>query len=804
MTGVGLGRRAGREIVLTPLLACLLVASAAGCAHRFGSGKLSEPSKRLHAEAAALKSVDFEEDYVNARLIYRALPRYASERPALRQKLVTYLLGPVGTVDPRSFRGGGGGGAGANDDLDRIMASFREALDLYTPEDLWARGGPRLPDAERALLIRTSNLVATVFATRGAEVEVATALLVLQTLEPKNRVWSARLAELFPWLETGAQLSLTGAGPRGVPTPTDALESIASVWVAPNVVEPLAEAHLRRQDRLSALLRRPLGTVQNRSAIGELLLEGDTVQGTAIKLAGLYLRAGQLERANQVLARAAGKPGDDPELRQLMTNAARSKAGRNEALALARRFLPRIDVLGGTSNDAVDLGASLEVLIAAAEKFPQDAEIRVLASRVAFLTQDVFLSLRFLEEAQPLLDKAGAAREEQAALAAELLERSFLKLKQRIGDTERLGPATREAELLRQRLGENRRRFGDDRLKNRNAEIDVELAKGLLNAGQVVEAEALLVRAVQSEDAGGEAAIELAKLAMKRGDPRRAAELLERELEHQSEGEGQETIPQVEMQSKLAYALGNAHEVAGRQDEARKAWRVALRGWERLMVEHLRRKNVGDAAEATMEVGRLTYLLGRQSDGVAKFVEAIEQNDARDQSYIDALSFLVQRGDVEAALDIYRRAMSRPSRTVSEYVKVYSSMWIADLTRRAGRGVEPSAEAYLRELASRRVHLRPQRVVGWYTDLARFSLGMLSYEQLLPRANNAGKRAELYFYEAMRRLASGQSDDAHDLWNKVLQTHMVEFLEFDMASRYLRTGAPTRATKEDAPGGEAI
>ena len=39
----------------------------------------------------------------------------------------------------------------------------------------------------------------------------------------------------------------------------------------------------------------------------------------------------------------------------------------------------------------------------------------------------------------------------------------------------------------------------------------------------------------------------------------------------------------------------------------------------------------------------------------------------------------------------------------------------------------------------------------------------------------------------MRRLADGRSDDAHDLWNKVLETRMFEFLEFDMASRYLRT-----------------
>ena len=86
--------------------------------------------------------------------------------------------------------------------------------------------------------------------------------------------------------------------------------------------------------------------------------------------------------------------------------------------------------------------------------------------------------------------------------------------------------------------------------------------------------------------------------------------------------------------------------MAGRLEAARQAWRTALRGWERLMVEHLRRKNLGASAEATMEVGRLNYLLGRRDEGVAKFIEAIEQNEARDQSYIDALSFLVQHGDV--------------------------------------------------------------------------------------------------------------------------------------------------------------
>ncbi len=148
------------------------------------------------------------------------------------------------------------------------------------------------------------------------------------------------------------------------------------------------------------------------------------------------------------------------------------------------------------------------------------------------------------------------------------------------------------------------------------------------------------------------------------------------------------------------------------------------------MVEHLRRKNLGAAAEATMEVGRLNYLLGRRADGVQKFIEAIEQNEARDQSYIDALSFLVQRGESDAALDIYRRALSQPSRTVSEYVKVYASLWIVDLTRRGSKTPEPSRRGLPAHAGRPPLHLRPQRVVAWYVPLARYALGRITYEQL--------------------------------------------------------------------------
>src|SRR4029078_2885149 len=144
-----------------------------------------------------------------------------------------------------------------------------------------------------------------------------------------------------------------------------------------------------------------------------------------------------------------------------------------------------------------------------------------------------------------------------------------------------------------------------------------------------------------------------------------------------------------------------------------------------------------------------------------------------------------------AALGIYHRALSRPGRAVSEYVKVYTSLWVLDLSRRTSKMSDQKAEAYLRTLERRHGDLRPRRGAGWYHLLARYAVGQLSYEQMLGGGDTNGKRAEIYFYEGMRRLGDGKSDDAHQLWQKVIETRMFSFFEFDMASRYLRVGAPT-------------
>ena len=209
------------------------------------------------------------------------------------------------------------------------------------------------------------------------------------------------------------------------------------------------------------------------------------------------------------------------------------------------------------------------------------------------------------------------------------------------------------------------------------------------------------------------------------------------------------------------------------------------------MIEHLRRKNVAEAAEATVEVGKLLYLLGRHSEALQRFDDALEADDDRDQSYIDIVAFLVQsRRDRRRA----QRLPSRPLPPRSCGLGVREGLHLTldprphatdEQGRRSqGRGLSAHARSAPRRAAPppRRRLVPPARTLRRRQDQLRPSAG---------RRQHTGKRAEAYFYEAMHRLEEGKSDDAHQLWQKVVETQMFSFFEFDMASHYLRSGAPT-------------
>ncbi len=766
----------------------LLAPALSGCAHH-GPPAPEGPSRALATEAGRIGKIAYEDDFTEARLVFQALPANAPERAALRGKLLHYLLDPVLALNPtalkREVRDL------ENDDVyDTIFDSFRDALSLYDPAELWS-APPRIPEAEQRLLRPAAELVVSVFSPRGGAEQVALALAALTTMAPEVRDWRDRLDQVVRWTEEAN--SLGDRGPRRSSSAIDVLEGSLGDWPAPAVIQRLDALYLERQQRVVSGMRRPGTGESARRALGELLLaHGDEVQRAVVSMGGVYLRAGLIGEAARRTNVLAGQTGDDPELRGLLVAAAKPDAAAADFLALARRFLPRIEFLGGTASDAPDPVIALRVLEAGIARHPSNAEMLVLSSHVARLLSSYFLAIRRLEEAQAILERTPAAAELNARVSAELIELYFLRLRLRL-DPERDAPAYAEADALKQRFAETRQRFQSADMKVKAADIDFELARSYVNAGQIDRAEPLFLRAREEGEPTAEVTVELANLALKRGDPRRAAQIVREGLDslRNAQSSTRDTIGSVEGRSRLERLLGDCTDAAGDHSGAEAAWRGSLIGWERLMIEHLRRKNLAESAEAAVEVGRLLYLLGRHAEGLQKFDEAIEADGDRDQSYIDTIAFLVQQGETDAALSVYHRALARPGRAVSEYVKVYTSLWVLDLSRRTSKLSDPKAEAFLRTLDRRHGDLRPRRGAAWYHLLARYAVGQLTYEKMLAAADTSGKRAEIYFYEGMRRLADGKSDDAHELWQKVIDTRMFSFFEFDMASRYLRFGAPT-------------
>jgi tetratricopeptide (TPR) repeat protein len=774
------------------LAALLGLTAISGCAHGIApqTRKLSPASQALAREAGALPAVTAEEDYFEAKLLYQALPDGSDERNRLRAKLLDYLVGPLASLEAERLRKTPGM-LGTEDDFQRVYESFRDALDLFSPSSLWTPGGLPLGERERKLLQGSAKLVLAAYSPRGNELPVATALFVLQVADPNNGEWASRLDELLSWLDTGSQIGAAQSGQHRLTSTIEALESIATVWPAPAVLARLSKLYLDKQERVSGFLRKPL-VEGARGLLSELLLDTEALSAMSVSAATVYLRCGQFDKAREATSHFADRPGDDADFRQLIAAVGVADAKLVDYLALARRLLPRNELLRGTSTDRLDPAAAMGVLQRALLAHPSDPDLLILASRVARMLSQPLLSLRYLDEASAALTARKAGADSLGDLAAERMELAFLRLKMHI-DPDRMAQAEHEADRLRSEFAEARGRFGAARFKLDDNDIDYLVAGGFVDAGQVDKAAPLLLRAHRGGDAAVDVTRQLANLSLKRGEPQKAIAILQQALDlRERNAPAEDTIPYVEGQAKISFLLGNAYDASASPDGARKAWTASARGWERLMLEQLRRKNLSSSAEATFEVGRLYYLLGRREEGMRKFDEAIAQDDDRDQTYLDAIAFLVQRGETESALDIYRRALAKPGRSISEYVKVYASLWIADLTRRSSNAADVGALNYLRAIADRKIILRAPRSAPWYAELAKYAVGQIDYSTLLAKADTAGKRAEAYFYEAMRRLSNGQREEAHALWSKVVETKMLSFFEFEMASRYLRTGAPAR------------
>lgn len=700
----------------------------------------SHPAARANAPLASpgsVKVIVTEDDYNTARPEYDALPVDAADRPARRAALEAYLGKQLG------------------EDLERghpeeSYDAFKQALTLYDPVELWKGKISDEPLRQGALRVESA------FKKRGAHEEVLAALAVEMALQAGDAAARERYAEVTAWLRAGgATESELGGTVDGRGRVIDDLETVVRLWPSPFVVGELTRLYFERHE--SALTADPLGLGRRPRRGGDLraILQGGSRPSTAYDLSRLYLRISRPEQAVVELGKLkTPQPGDD-KVRLLVDRYAGKSATPADAINVAM-------LLAQTHGEDADVAE--RVCSDAARRFPQAAEPHLCAGQIAMVRERLVVAMREFEAARQLQP---ANREVWEHLAQLWQRRLFALVSDENLDVTQLEPLLKRVEAF---YAAAQKQFAGEALHPSLAVALFEVGRGYFNAGHLNKAMEYLERSVGTEPTA--TAMELmGQIRLKKGEAKEAVALFERAI-REPRGERPE---QVYWSARLRRNLGDAYEALGDAANAETARKAAIADWEQL-------SSFGGGltpegrAEAGVERAKLFYLLGDRDQSLAAFAAAIDAAPDRGSTYADVIAFLVPRGELDEALDAYHRALGRNE--VTEYLKVYCSLWIVDLAKRAKQPVDPLASSYLASTDGAK----------WYDDLARWSTGRETEQQMLKRVDTPAKKAESSYYRAMRAIESGDLEAAKKLWREVVDTDMMAFFEYDMAQMFLKLG----------------
>ena len=173
--------------------------------------------------------------------------------------------------------------------------------------------------------------------------------------------------------------------------------------------------------------------------------------------------------------------------------------------------------------------------------------------------------------------------------------------------------------------------------------------------------------------------------------------------------------------------------------------------------------------------GVLLDHLGRHPAAVDAFESAMTYAPQWRDVYATILSHLVSAApDYELASTVWRR--SQLQLTLPPEWKVYFTLWIQLIAARADQPPNPEHVDLLRRLG---------QSSNWWGKLASFGAGDLDYQALLSVASSLGEETEALYYEGSRLFISGDRDAAGAQFQRVLDTKMVSFYEYEMARRLL-------------------
>ena len=618
-------------------------------------------------------------------------------------------------------------------DYEGVLVEFGNMTELLHPGELRE---DRVPDA----LHNVAEYIVGEAALRGEEANSLSALLVLATITERKE-HQERYQEIAHWGRSAREHNPDVFKRYG--ELIDVWDGHAQLTPHQTVLKTLAGLHIERRNAAANAFTRKDGPIGSSHPMARRVS-----RLAPLDVATVFLRQADLASAITYVQATGADVETELQLLALLRRAEKDgEQGADATIKLVDNFrLARPKVALGLCRDGL-------------RRFPQDFRFPTCLARVSAERGEYSDAAAWYVWA---IEKSPDRRD----LYDEALARINRFIEQRLIETD--PQQSREiSERANQILRSRQERWPNSEPPLPPERLEFLVGMLEMNAGNAVAARRHLEASLDEHETDT-AAYQLGLLMLRVGEPRAAESSLRRALKLTPGQRREDRLQRAEILERI----GQASSAQFANKRAAVSYRRALEYW----------SNASDGVEgaplARLEIHRGVLLdkLGDHGKAVAAFKAAMAAAPQWRETYASILSYLViSSPDVELARYVWRRAQLQL--TLPPEWKVYFSLWVRAISARAGVAAPDENTALLRRLS---------KSTSWWGRLARFGSGELDYPGLLEFASGLGEEAEAHFYEGTRLLEARQSSTANSLFQKVLDTRMVNFYEYEMARSLIR------------------
>jgi tetratricopeptide (TPR) repeat protein len=630
-------------------------------------------------------------------------------------------------------------------DVEERLSIFEDALALHDPSDF-------KPGGVATEVAPIADWIVKTYSQRGDEALVLAGLRFLMLAKPNDTAISEKYLELTGWSESVRKTSTS---------PLERISSLIDLYsrmvrLVPDrkVIDHLADMYVERYRLIaSAFKNHSMDDSYKRHPL-EILVKGRTVQTLPIDLLYIYFLAGDPAGARSHLEEFVDEGVIRVELIELLDRLFQGRDLADSYYTLA------------TQLAAVDARASLRACISARAADPKDPRFPLCIGRSFEELDHPECAFESYVEAAKI-----APDEDVFTEVLELLRRALIKV--HLKELPKFSKRAIELgeTLLDKALGLNPDKGSD--LRMIAASLLYTMGEVEFDDGRVESTRRHLVRSFEVM-ANLPSLIKLTEVYYLLGEFEIGIETLNRESDKELEGQR----PSAFWQATILEKRGDLTQALGRGQEAQNYYRDALRIWDSQEIP------AEQSTTAAMRRGVILHRLGDFSDSQDAFRTAVRLDPDKQGTYAQLISFLAMEGRLEDAKEFYRLAYNQDQ--IDDMWKIYYSLWVEGLSKRAGKGSFDLAKGYLEN----------SRGDTWQDKLARFFSGAITIEALRSEAANTGQQVEVDYYGAVAALADGRTAEAHALLNKVIDSNLLGFFEFRMARAILQNELKTPSEKK--------